>query len=297
MPCYHPWKAYQTSSGEIIFSERGADIVRTLELPCRQCIGCRLERSRQWAVRCMHEAQMHEQNCFITLTYSNEHIADNQSLNYRDFQLFLKRLRKHFGGKKIRFYMCGEYGETFTRPHFHACLFGIDMPDREPINKLASGSKIFESKILTKIWGKGHTTVGAVTFESAAYVARYVMKKVTGDLAQPHYTFVDRWGEIHERTPEFNRMSLKPGIGANWLERFSKDVYPSDEVIANGHASKPPRYYDKIFEKNHPEIIEDIKYQRYLDSLDRKEDNTRERLEVREIVVKARTTNLKRSID
>lgn len=296
MPCFHPWKAYQTADGQVHFNERGgADYVRTLELPCRQCIGCRLERSRQWAIRCMHEAQMHDQNCFITLTYSNDHIPKGSSLDHRDFQLFMKRLRKKFRGEKLRYYMCGEYGETFTRPHYHACLFGIDMPDKEPINKLASGSKIFESKLLTELWGKGHTTVGAVTFQSAAYIARYVMKKITGNLAKEHYTFVDEWGAIHERAPEYNKMSLKPGIGAKWLESFQQDVYPSDQIITNGHDSKPPRYYDKKYEKINPDSMEEIRYQRTLKT--RKEDNTRERLITRETVVKAKIKQLKRSID
>lgn len=243
----------------------------------------------------MHEAQMHEQNCFITLTYNDNHIPKGESLKYRDWQLFAKRLRKHYK-KKIRFYMCGEYGETFSRPHYHACLFGIDFQDKKPVSELASKAKIYESATLTKIWGKGHTTVGNVTFESAAYIARYIMKKITGDLAKEHYTTIDKWGEIHEKTPEFNRMSLKPGIGANWFKRFYKDVYPSDEVITNGHASRPPRYYDKINEKNHPENMEDIKYQRYLNSLTRKEDHTDERLATQEIVVNAKISTLKRTI-
>lgn len=229
------------------------------------------------------------------MTYSDENIPKGQSLNYRDFQLFMKRLRKQ-AKTKIRFYMCGEYGETFTRPHFHACLFGIDMPDKRPVSLLASKSKIFESKILTKIWGKGHATVGAVTFESAAYIARYVMKKITGDLAKEHYTFIDENGEIHERTPEFNRMSLKPGIGRTWYDKYKRDVYPSDEVITKGFSSKPPRYYDKIHAQEDPDNHEDIHYQRYLDSLTRKEDNTRERLAVRETVHHARIQSLKRNI-
>lgn len=237
---------------------------------------------------------MHEKNCFITLTYSDKHIPKGHSLNHRDYQLFIKRLRKKFK-TPIRYYMCGEYGENFSRPHYHACLFGIDMPDKKPISQLASKATIFESKILTEIWGKGHATVGTVTFESAAYIARYVMKKITGNLAKEHYTFIDRWGEIHERTPEYNKMSLKPGIGTKWLERFNKDVYPDDQIITRGHESKPPRYYDKRHEKDHPEMMEEIRYKRSLKS--RKEDNTRERLATQETVVKARIKLLKRTID
>ena len=197
--------------------------------------------------------------------------------------------------------MCGEYGETFTRPHYHACLFGIDFDDKEPINKLASGAKLFQSATLAALWPHGYASVGAVTFQSAAYVARYVMKKITGNQAATHYTWTDEHGEIHQRNPEFNKMSLggrgkKGGIGKAWYERFQADVYPADEVITNGHSTKPPRYYDKLLEKQHPELYDDIQFKRFLDSLDNKEDNTPERLKAKETVVTARTQTLKRNI-
>lgn len=294
MTCYHPWTAYQTSTGDVIFNERGADIVRTLELPCNQCYGCRAERARQWAVRCVHESKMHKENCFITLTYNTENIPTGYSLKYRDFQLFMKRLRKKFPGKKISFYMCGEYGETFTRPHYHACLFGIDMPDKKPTRILDEKSKLYESEILENLWGKGYTSLGQVTFESAAYIARYIMKKITGDLAKTHYTFIDENGEMHERKPEFNHMSLKPAIGKRWLEKYHKDVYPSDQVIFNGIPSRPPKYYDQQLQKNNPEIHEEIAWQRY--QLTNPEDKTDDRLKTRETVKRAKDQNLKRKI-
>ncbi len=132
MPCYHPLSAFQCADGSIVFHERRwYNTVKTLSLPCGQCIGCRLERSRQWAMRCMHEAQLHENNCFITLTYDNTHLPSDGSLHYKDFQLFIKRLRKKFGNTRIRYYMAGEYGENFGRPHFHACIFGHDFHDKK----------------------------------------------------------------------------------------------------------------------------------------------------------------------
>lgn len=294
MTCYHPWTAYQTSSGDVIFNERGADIVRTLELPCNRCYGCRAERARQWAVRCVHESKMHKENCFITLTYNRENIPKGYSLKYRDFQLFMKRLRKKFRGKKISFYMCGEYGETFTRPHYHACLFGIDMPDKKPVRQLDDKNKLYESEILNQLWGKGYATLGLVSFESAAYIARYIMKKITGDLAKSHYTYIDEHGVIHERTPEFNRMSLKPAIGKRWYEKFHKDVYPSDQIVFNGIPSRPPKYYDQQLKKHNEELHEEIAYQRY--SLTNPEDKTDDRLKTRETVKRAKDQNLKRKI-
>ena len=151
-------------------------------VPCGQCIGCRLERSRQWAIRCVHEASLHTDNCFITLTYSPDCLPSDGSLNHDDFQKFFKRLRKHIAPKKIRYYMCGEYGEDLQqpsklgRPHFHACLFGLDFDDKQ-LYIVRDDVKLYTSATLEKIWGKGFVTIGDVTFESAAYVARYIAKK------------------------------------------------------------------------------------------------------------------------
>lgn len=249
MACFHPLKAFQLEDGKIVFSDPG-DARRDLELPCGQCVGCRLERSRQWAVRIMHESQMHDTSLFVTLTYDDEHL-ESYSLVYRDFQLFMKKLRKYFDGKGVRFYMCGEYGDNFGRPHFHVVLFGCFFDDREFFTELSSGSKLYTSKALAKLWGKGFCSIGDVTFESAAYVARYVMKKMTGTAAEQHYQLLDeRTGEVIDRVPEFCRMSLKPGIGADWYEKFKKEVYPRDEVVMNGSKFKPPRYYDKRFDKD-----------------------------------------------
>lgn len=295
MPCYKPLRAFCAASGDVVFVERG-DIVASLFLPCGQCVGCRLERSRQWAVRCMHEASLYDDNCFITLTYSPEHLPEDCSLHYRDFQLFLKRLRKAWPNDRIRFYMCGEYGEENHRPHFHACLFGFNFPDRVPFRQLG-GSKLWRSDQLEKLWGKGHCSIGEVTFESAAYVARYVMKKVTGDLQELHYRQTDEDGVITgHRTPEFNHMSLKPGIGAKWLDKFSSDVYPDGQVVVRGHKSNPPKYYDRRFAKADPLSYEQLQYMRHLEALTRSSDQTPERLAVREQVASARIRALKRTI-
>ena len=176
MSCVHPLSAYQCTDGSIVFDERRKhDISRSLQLPCGQCIGCRLERSRQWAMRCLHEAQLHENNCFITLTYDDAHLPGDRSLHYSDFQKFLKRFRKSLGGAKIRYYMAGEYGEKFGRPHWHACIFGYDFHDKKLFKRTAAGSLIYTSEHLKKLWPFGHSSIGDVTFESAAYVARYII--------------------------------------------------------------------------------------------------------------------------
>lgn len=272
---------------------------RHLQLPCGQCVGCRLERSRQWAMRCMHESQMHDENSFVTLTYSDEHATSE--LKYLDFQLFMKRLRKRFANKRIRFYMCGEYGEKFSRPHFHACLFGVGFyEDRELWRELPSGSRLYRSKALEELWPFGFSSIGDVTFESAAYVARYVMKKVTGRGAAEHYEYVDELGEIKQRTPEFTRMSLKPGIGAEWIKKYKSDVYHGDgsaEVLVDGMSVKPPRYYDLYLEQLDGVEIDVVKFGRYEKSLSRREDQSPDRLSAREQVAEARLKFKKRSLE
>ncbi|QXP07956.1 MAG: replication initiator protein [Arizlama microvirus] len=298
MACFHPLQAYQTSDGSIIFSERKGDVVRSLSLPCGQCRGCRLERSRQWAVRCMHEASLHEENCFITLTYDNDHCPTDRSLNYGDYQRFMKRFRKRFKDSTIRFYMAGEYGEKFERPHFHACIFGFNFPDRTLWKRTPSGALIYRSKLLEDLWPFGYSSIGDVTFESAAYVARYVMKKRTGKGVGDHYETTDfETGEIKDRVPEFNRMSLKPGIGYEWYRKFSSDIYPHDYVVINGREARPPKFYDKKFADDFPEEFEALQFQRFVDAVDRFDDNTDERLHVKEQVLEAKFSRLKRNIE
>lgn len=301
MPCFRPLQAYQQAGGSVVFAERG-DVVRQLMLPCGQCVGCRLERSRQWAVRCMHEASLYERNCFVTLTYDSDHVGS--SLVYPDFQNFMKRLRQYVRrrftsarDRRVRFYMCGEYGEQFERPHFHACLFNFDFLDKVYLCRSPGGSRVYRSADLEKLWMFGFSSIGDVNFQSAAYVARYVMKKVTGQRAGAHYERVDaETGAIVRRSPEFNRMSLKPGIGAGWLRKFSSDVYPHGRVVVNGHEANPPRYYDKLWKLEDPLAFEDLEYAKFLRGQERHADSTPDRLKAREKVARAKVGLLKRSI-
>lgn len=271
--------------------------MRELTLPCGQCVGCRLERSRQWAVRCVHEGQMHDWNTFVTLTYSKENLPEWNSLNYRHFQLFMKRMRKRMG-IPIRFFMCGEYGEREKRPHYHACLFGVFFSDRYPWRISPSGHQLYRSPMLESLWDLGNAEIGDFCFDTAAYVARYIMKKVTGPEAESHYAKLDLLtGEIGAVTPEFIRMSLKPGIGATWFDKYNAEVYPHDRVVINGAKAKPPRYYDKRFETLSPYVWESVEYDRYLKSLAVASDNTPDRLRVRETVTRARLSLKTRSLE
>lgn len=294
MPCYHPLSAYRTPEGIVFSALRRHDIIGNIELPCGQCIGCRMRRASDWELRVMHEASMWEQNCFITLTYGDGNLPPHGSLCYRDYQLFMKRLRRAFPKRTIRFYMCGEYGEQTWRPHYHACLFNVEFEDQVPIGKSKSGFVFYTSKRLEALWGLGHVTVQPLVKETASYTARYIMKKVLGDAARAHYSVVDEDGVMHERQPEFAVMSLRPGIGAKWFDKFGGDVFPMDAVILDGVKRQVPKFYDRRFKRRGD--FDAIEFERSNKARKAFADNTDERRQVRETVHVARVRNLKRDI-
>lgn len=316
MACFKPLNAYRQAhvkGAKIYFLKQPGDtpLVKNPEymrLPCGQCLGCRLEYSRQWATRCMHEARCHEQNCFITLTYDENQIPWDGSLVKPHWQKFMKRLREYArkqGYNNLKFFHAGEYGEQFQRPHYHALIFGFDFPDRE-LWKMSNDIPLYTSITLDSLWGYGYCSVGDVTFESAAYVARYAVKKINGKLEQKPdpktgllpYERVDRLsGQIIQVEKEYATQSRRPGIGANFLDSHLSDIYPWDECIVNGISTRPPRYYDNKFEIEDPDEMESIR-QRRLEAMERHAaNNTRARLATREKVKKAQHTQLKRVIE
>lgn len=291
MQCFSPVSGWQTEDGGIVFRE--VKNSRELQLRCGRCIGCRLNAANAWAIRCVHEAQCHENNAFVTLTYDDAHLPQYGSLHYPDFQKFMKRLRKKLG--PVRFYMCGEYGENFTRPHYHALLFGCRFSDQIRANSVYSQRPIFRSPTLEKLWPLGHSSVGEVNQATAQYVAKYALKKVYGDTAAVHYTRLDPYtGEIWQVEPEFARMSLKPGIGWNWFEKYGQDIWNNDSVVLNGIHSAVPKYYDKIMVLQDEEKAEELKMERVLKSQQRPFDDSRERLEAKAKVAAARVNHYTR---
>lgn len=287
MACYHPISAWHDrATGSVDFYDRGRG--DRIDLPCGRCVGCRLERSRQWATRIMLEAKSHDLTSFLTLTYSDDALPHPPSLHYKHYQDFMKRLRRRTG-RPVRFFMCGEYGSNTFRPHYHACIFGEDFSsDRYLWSVTSAGHPLYRSPMLEELWPHGNSLIGNLSFESAAYVARYILKKVTGDLAADHYAWTDPdTGEVHDRVPEFCRMSLKPGIGATWYDKYKSDVITHDTVVINGVATKPPRYFDKLLKRADPLAMEDAKDMRAFEGLGRKSDNTTRRLADREEVTLA----------
>lgn len=298
MPCYHPLTGYfskdvsSTGKRGIVFDRNASHSGIGFKLPCGRCIGCRLERARQWAVRCVHESKLHEHNCFLTLTYAPEHLPDDGSLRKRDLQLFMKRLRKRFGNG-IRFYGCGEYGEDFGRPHYHILLFNCQFRDKVFYKKSKSGETLYTSDIVRELWPYGHNSIGDVTFDSAAYVAGYVVDKINGEKADEHYYNPDN-GVFMQ--PEFSLMSRRPGIGTGFYERFAREIYRSDSVVLNGAEFPPPRFYDNKFELVDSKRLDKLKSIRRRRAILNKADNTPARRRVREVVAIRKLRMFRREI-
>jgi hypothetical protein len=259
MACYHPIKVGVPKDS---FRPGGPKIWVEQTVPCGHCLGCRADQARDWSIRIMHETQMHEQSWFLTLTYSNEEIPTNGSLNPAHLQAFFKALRRDHPPKSISYYACGEYGERTQRPHYHAVLYGVDFLDRAFLRHPSSGP-VWRSQTLESYWPHGLSEFSTVTPGSAAYVAGYVRKKVSQKADPNHYTRVDPdTGELIELTKEFNRMSLKPAIGKRWIEKYWSEVYPTDQVVVAGRTFRPPRYYDKWMDQHHPHLMFNVRFNR-----------------------------------
>jgi hypothetical protein len=264
MQCFKPLIAYKTRDG-ITFNPAKGFSDLPLKLRCGQCIGCRLHKSKEWAIRCVEEMRMHEENCFITLTFDDTKLQNelqNYTLIKSDFQNFMKRLRKNTGAK-IRYFHCGEYGEKFSRPHHHAIIFGYDFKDKKEARKSKLGHPQFTSETLTKAWqDQGDAFVSEANFDTAAYVARYSTKLYNKTKGSPeHYPTQDEY--YQGRTPEYATMSRRPGIGHKYFEKYKDEIYRDDYIIINNKKMKPPTYYDNLLEKVSENVLKDIKAQRF----------------------------------
>lgn len=300
MGCKHPYLRWEAGS-DIWFTpaydEAGNELRETYHkgnlydkktfaklIPCRQCIGCRLDYSKDWATRIMLEAMQHDKmsNWFLTLTYDDDHVPEQEMLEYdletgeivgdriglsllpKDMTNFLKRLREHwqrnYGVQGIRYFGCGEYGGQTQRPHYHICVMGLPIKKEQlelyKYNRI--GQPIYICDEIERIWGKGYAPIGDVSWESAAYVARYMLKKQKGPAAKDYY---GRQAKI----PEFTRMSRRPGLAYKYYSTKKNDIYKNDEIILPGKKArtvKPPKYYDKLYDLDNPEDYKKIKEER-----------------------------------
>jgi hypothetical protein len=350
MPCYHPLDAWihptekSTNGGKKLIFSYNPKICNgptpDLQVPCGRCVGCRLGKSREWAVRCMHEASLYWNNCWLTLTLNDEYknTRENpysvQRGQKSEITRFLKRLRKKYG-VGIRYFYCAEYGETCFfcnksenqchsdgcghyypwrgRPHYHVCIFNHDFNDKK-LFKMINGLPHYTSEELDKLWTDpetglymGWATISDLTPDSAAYTARYSLKKITGDLAEEddpvtgikHYQRITSDGEIIDLEPEYNNMSRGSsklgtgGIGKGWLDDFSKEVLDNDAVLFKSMRIKPPRYYDDKLALIDPFTIDENKQKR-VDKAENSPDNTLERLATREYIALQKTEKLHR---
>jgi phosphoribosyl-AMP cyclohydrolase len=312
MPCYSPITGWRrrtpnaaTGKYSITFDKSEAWADKEVTIPCGQCIGCRLEHSRQWAVRCVHESKMHKDNCFLTLTYKDSEIptlGGFPTLHKPDLQKFMKRLRRHHEREMlkkgleptpIKFYGCGEYGEKTNRPHYHICIFGYDFHDRAYHTTTNQEHKLYTSRTLEKLWTKGHALIGEMTFQTAAYTARYCMKKRKGkDWKQFYERINPTTGEIVEIQPEFAHMSRRPGIGRTFLEKYKEQILANDFIIMNGMEMKPPKYYDNAL----GDLVEKNKALRRKAQKENSHESSWTRLRQREKVKKQQINQLKKEL-
>lgn len=283
MPCVSPIKGYRGPDGVVRFSHVGAHVDRHTEVPCGQCVECRLSRSRDWATRCVHEASLHDASCFVTLTYADAFLPSDGSLALRDWTLFRKRVRESIG--PFRFLHCGEYGSLFGRPHYHAVLFGVDF-------RSASCKRSVED-----IWEKGRCHVGSASWNSAAYVARYCVKRLPRRPGLDVAGVPDGTGSEGGRRPAYASMSRRPAIGLRWIQRYWKEVYRHDSVVVEGREVRPPKYYDRWMDEHHPEEMELVRRNRVEASAAFAAERTPERRAVREKVKLAKQDVFARKVE
>lgn len=294
MPCYTPLDAYYAPGGTISFNRQESFGI-PIDLPCGRCIGCRLEHAKEWALRCWHEHLMYEEeglpSMFITLTYDQEHLPPDGGLDHRHFQKFIRAMRKKTG-LKLRYFMCGEYGGQTLRPHYHAIIFGYRPPDLKLVNT-RNNTRNYTSEIMSELWPHGGHEIGYVSFKNAGYVARYVLKKqIKPELFDPST------GEISEanlKSP-YTRMSLKPGIGYSWYQKYKTDLYPHDyAVLPDGRETAVPKYYRKLLERDDPDLASELRAKR-VEKARSNPDNTPSRLEVRHFIQNKKAERLKREL-
>lgn len=275
MACLYPVRGFKlikekTESGKmkVVFNDNDVKgkLYESIDIPCGQCIECRISKAREWAIRCYHEASMFENNIFLTLTYDEENVPGDYSLNKEDYRDFLKELRRRYDGIEsiidkegktvfpIRYFVCGEYGDQEGRPHYHMAIFNFDFDDKI-IYTRKNGIPLYNSEMCEKIWKKGYCVIGDINLKTVRYITRYILKKVNGSKIE------EKYGELE---PEFQSMSRRPGIGNRWFQKFKGDIYDKDFMTIEGNKYSSTRYYDKCLEEVDEKQMNIIKRKRKL---------------------------------
>lgn len=304
MACYRPrwaWSSLAVNpSGKrsLVFEQAKGLPDSLMQIDCGYCLGCRIDKSIEWSIRVCHEMKYHARNCWLTLTYDDHHVSKDGQLVPGDLKKFIKALRKHFG-PGVRYFACGEYGDQLSRPHFHICLFDVDFgQDRREVKK-RNEFPVFRSETATKLWGRGHVEIGLLTRKSAGYTARYIMKKINGDMAETHYAkFNPATQEMYLLIPEFIRVSTRPGLGYRFFDDHKDgNWFDRDSCILEGKEFPIPKYYDKLMERYNPERMAAVKAKRIAKALARDpNEQSDSRLRVREEVKQAMTSTLSRQL-
>ena len=282
---YHPADVFSSNRLEQYDKQFRVGRWKYTPIPCGKCIGCRLDYSRDWANRGYLESLYYEQNYFITLTYDEKHLTipqemeTSEGITYTDleenewkgilvpkeFKRFLNTLRKiskrEFKHTGIRYIGCGEYGGKEKRPHYHLILFNCPLPIESFYKPRCSWNKdmYYQNEIIERAWPNGISNICEANWNTIAYTARYITKKVNGKESEEYYTMQ---GQI----PEFLRSSTQPGIARQYYEDHKKEIYEKDKIMIvtkdGVQWSTPPKYFDRLLKKEDPEKMKWIKEQR-----------------------------------
>lgn len=242
-----------------------------IKIPCGKCAGCRAQKTREWADRMILELDHSKKAVFLTLTYNDDHLPVKcqvttgqmeMTLQKRDLTLFFKRLRKRYADREIRYYAVGEYGKNTHRPHYHVILYGFSLADFKDIEikgKNELGQLYYKSDELAEsVWKLGFCLLSDVSWNTCAYVARYVKKKNFGLVSDE---FIDR-----SREPEYAVMSRNPGIGMYYPKEHEdfaeRSVYYFGDQ--NGMVEVHfPRAFLRMLEECDPVMYNNLKEQRF----------------------------------
>lgn len=292
---------------------------KALKVPCAGCLDCRLKHSRENAIRCVHEASLHKNNCFVTLTYKQESLPSNNTFNFSHPKNFIKKLRNKIcisqqckGNRfnwstlkdeytcrgfcsKIKTFGCAEYGDKGGRPHYHLLIFGYDFEDKTKW-KMSKNPRMkcmrFRSRILESLWPYGFSESGTVTMQSAGYVARYVVKKNK------------KKREIEKELSRFHEKAIcfSQGIGLEWLKKFHSDVYTTDLLSYKNRKGtyskmKPPKYYDRKADQLGLIDFQEIKLAREAYSLEHNDSATKQRSLDAQYILKTKQKQLVRQYE
>lgn len=225
--CVFPMIARLCSiSNRIVFCRDG-----DLQLPCGKCHECIAKRALEWATRCKHELSMHEENCFLTLTYDDEHKVSDVII-FRDFQLFMKRLRKKIK-RPVRYIVSSEYGTNFQRPHFHCILFGYSPRDQVYHSTTSKGSRIYRSAELEALWTYGYSSIGQANEATAFYIASYALSSSKHEVQLADGEIID--------VQDTMKASKNPAIGLEFFKKY----YLYEIERCRQDKTVLPRYYEK----------------------------------------------------